>query len=673
MMSIKILTSLLLFGYLLMNMQREKPAADWSLDDFFAAFLVNEQEIPLANINEPPKRIRQAASMVAKNVQEVAKKIKSMGPQLKSYPIVVRRFASKTTPDARYDMLDGDTRTTIYRSDYPEIVNITAKIFHEDFPNSLIFRFQSLINMSTQTSRLDTVADTIIKIQNIRQDYPNKKDAKQAILDQGLIVKKTGLTVSPAYLGQMFDALTLPNNVLDIIFEDCETNGNESSFTWAHLIEPEFRNIVRASHRSEDLKSVVDRIKTKKLTVKDMKDWIKTLNGRREMDTAITLTARKIKGCIKSEAYDLAHTAIYLGTYDKAWATNGKDSPAFQKCINGVKNFNTDEVETSKHSAEGEGEEDPDQDIDGGAGAGGAGATPPRNVRAKCPPNWVYRPSPFKEGYDESTDGSTLPEPQEQWQLRSSWSPCLDAICLPIMDFAKDGKMGDIDLILCDPPGHILKGNGQQILLRDQFIDADICDMAQVLFELVAPKTSVIIWTPHQLMPLYIEHLTTSKKLKFIQPLYTYNSCPHSSGPANKLTSSVHTWLLFSPSASGFHNYPDHIKDKDIASRRYADAVSVDFRVPNDDKILNDSGDDMARPEQKSVAEVERFVLQFSRKGGTVVDLCAGTGTTGVCALQNQRRVFMYDCDEDIVTHGQGRMRRLCESLGIREDGTTLR
>lgn len=188
-------------------------------------------------------------------------------------------------------------------------------------------------------------------IQNSRLSHLSSVAAKKAMFEQSLIVKHNGQPVSWAYLCQLFDSVfSLPKSVLDTIFEDCEKNGYNSAFTWAHLIEPEFRFIVKASHRLEDLKSVVDRIRAKKLSVKDMKEWIKTLNGRREMDTAITLTARKIKGCIKSEAYDLAHTAIYLGTYDKAWATNGKDSRAFQKCINGVKEFNTfysDEVQTS--------------------------------------------------------------------------------------------------------------------------------------------------------------------------------------------------------------------------------------------------------------------------------------------------------------------------------------
>jgi hypothetical protein len=186
-------------------------------------------------------------------------------------------------------------------------------------------------------------------------------------------------------------------------------------------------------------------------------------------------------------------------------------------------------------------------------------------------------------------------------------------------------------------------------------------------------RTVVLIWTPHQLMQSYVENMTASKKLTFVQPLYTVNSNPFSSGPAQKLQASTHTWLLFVPRASTFHNYPDQLKDNEnVGGRRFCDSTIVDFRVPTEDKVMSDTSDSMVRPEQKPVAEIIRFIQQYSRKGGTVVDLCAGVATTGVAALQTGRRVFMMDRDEDVVAYGQARMKKKCSSLDLREDGTSI-
>jgi DNA modification methylase/ParB-like chromosome segregation protein Spo0J len=48
---------------------------------------------------------------------------------------------------------------------------------------------------------------------------------------------------------------------------------------------------------------------------------------------------------------------------------------------------------------------------------------------------------------------------------------------------------------------------------------------------------------------------------------------------------------------------------------------------------------------QKPVELIERLVLDMSPPGATVVDFCAGSGTTGVAALKNGRRVVLFEKD----------------------------
>jgi site-specific DNA-methyltransferase (adenine-specific) len=48
---------------------------------------------------------------------------------------------------------------------------------------------------------------------------------------------------------------------------------------------------------------------------------------------------------------------------------------------------------------------------------------------------------------------------------------------------------------------------------------------------------------------------------------------------------------------------------------------------------------------QKPVALIEKLILDLSPPGSTVVDWCAGSGTTGEAALRNGRRVVLFEKD----------------------------
>jgi ParB family chromosome partitioning protein len=48
---------------------------------------------------------------------------------------------------------------------------------------------------------------------------------------------------------------------------------------------------------------------------------------------------------------------------------------------------------------------------------------------------------------------------------------------------------------------------------------------------------------------------------------------------------------------------------------------------------------------QKPVALIEKLILDMSPPGSTVVDFCAGSGTTGVAALRQNRRVVLFEKD----------------------------
>lgn len=58
------------------------------------------------------------------------------------------------------------------------------------------------------------------------------------------------------------------------------------------------------------------------------------------------------------------------------------------------------------------------------------------------------------------------------------------------------------------------------------------------------------------------------------------------------------------------------------------------------------SGVDRFHSAQKPVEIMERFILDMTSINSTVVDLMAGSGTTGVAALKNKRRTILFEMEE---------------------------
>lgn len=68
------------------------------------------------------------------------------------------------------------------------------------------------------------------------------------------------------------------------------------------------------------------------------------------------------------------------------------------------------------------------------------------------------------------------------------------------------------------------------------------------------------------------------------------------------------------------------------------------------------SGADRLHSAQKPVEVMERFVLDMCTEGATVVDLMAGSGSTGVAALKNKRRAILFELEENNCTLIESRL-----------------
>lgn len=76
-------------------------------------------------------------------------------------------------------------------------------------------------------------------------------------------------------------------------------------------------------------------------------------------------------------------------------------------------------------------------------------------------------------------------------------------------------------------------------------------------------------------------------------------------------------------------------------------------------EIASVSGADRLHAAQKPVEVMERFILDMTAEGSTVVDIMAGSGTTGVAAVRNKRRAVLFELEETNCKIIEGRMASL--------------
>ncbi len=100
-------------------------------------------------------------------------------------------------------------------------------------------------------------------------------------------------------------------------------------------------------------------------------------------------------------------------------------------------------------------------------------------------------------------------------------------------------------------------------------------------------------------------------------------------------------------------------------------------RTQNEVLLYKEEGSDESvrarqlRPEQKSLALMQELISQFTKPGDTVVDLCCGTGTTGLACISLPASRFFMGCDNDeqVVDAAEKRIRNAFIYYVCRDQG----
>lgn len=201
--------------------------------------------------------------------------------------------------------------------------------------------------------------------------------------------------------------------------------------------------------------------------------------------------------------------------------------------------------------------------------------------------------------------------------------------CLEMMKLIPDGS---VDMVLCDLPyGEVnQKSSGLRLLDRG---NADTCDMD---LEAVADELN-------RLCTGSIYAFCGTEQISFLVKYFK----------KHKMTTRVCAWEKTNPSPMN-------------GTRLWLSGLEfcVFARKPN--AVFNEhckkalwpapSGRAKIHPTEKPVKLMERLILASSNEGHTVLDICMGSGTTGVAAVNTDRKFIGIERDDKYFAIAQKRI-----------------
>jgi DNA modification methylase len=209
-------------------------------------------------------------------------------------------------------------------------------------------------------------------------------------------------------------------------------------------------------------------------------------------------------------------------------------------------------------------------------------------------------------------------------------------------DFVKNAsniETESIDLVITDPPyGNDSQGMGpnSKTLLASSFKDdkqtvvSIINDLAYASYRVLRPNTFACFFFDFVIYSDLVSHLTAVGFSVDLTPLIWIKNNVINTAPYIRYSRSYEPILvarkgqprLFRPSQRDVLSFDTiTVRSGDASTQKYYHA-------------------------QKPVALIEKLILDLSPPGSTIVDFCAGSGTTGEASLINKRKTILFEKDE---------------------------
>ena len=101
------------------------------------------------------------------------------------------------------------------------------------------------------------------------------------------------------------------------------------------------------------------------------------------------------------------------------------------------------------------------------------------------------------------------------------------------------------------------------------------------------------------------------------------------------------------PSVSSLLNSNSMVAQKKVRTKKYPTAL-VQFKKPHSSQRLH--------PTEKPIELIEYLIRTYTPEGGTVLDFCMGSGSTGVAAINTNRKFVGIEQDQKFFKISEDRL-----------------
>ena len=228
----------------------------------------------------------------------------------------------------------------------------------------------------------------------------------------------------------------------------------------------------------------------------------------------------------------------------------------------------------------------------------------------------------------------------------------------------KEIPNGSVDLILTDPPYGTTQNKWDSVInLEDMWKEVWRVlkpNGACVLFS-AQPYTSILVTSQIKFYKyewVWVKNLKTGNLNARRMPMgghetlqVFYKKPPTYNPQKRKRTTEVKSGNKFNSKTTNYGSQKEEYLD------RQSDEISPDTALLQFKCVHNSSG--KVHPTQKPVSLLEYLIKTYTNEGETVLDFTAGSFSTGVAALNTNRKFLGIEMDEKYFEIGVNRMRSI--------------
>lgn len=235
--------------------------------------------------------------------------------------------------------------------------------------------------------------------------------------------------------------------------------------------------------------------------------------------------------------------------------------------------------------------------------------------------------------------------------------------CLEVMRSIPDGS---VDLVLCDLPYGTTRNKWDSVInfsaMWMELWRILKTNGAVALFS-AQPFTSSLIASQikyYKYEWVWLKNLKTGNLNARRMPMgghetiqIFYKKPPCYNPQKRDRTTEVKSGNKFNSKTTNYGNQSERYID------RQSDKISPDTVLSGFKCVHNSSG--KVHPTQKPVALLEYLIKTYTNEGETVLDFTCGSGSTGVAAVNTNRKFFGIELDPDYFKIAQDRINKACE------------